>query len=212
MAKRVSLKGKGADIFFGDYQPTASPGSESADRADAVPAGAAAKATEPPPRKRAAKSTVSPATQSLTADHPEVIDTGAVPGEAPPSAGTPLPLPSKPARHTASQNARLQARKQASMGDSSTTAALQIPEGLEGLDVVLDSVSEAATITNSFRYTEQELSWLTDALYEIGKRYSCKLSKQDVARLGLNLVLWDYRARGDASVLGTLAQRRRRRR
>ena len=71
-------------------------------------------------------------------------------------------------------------------------------------------VSERATITNAFRYTDQELSWITDALYEISKRHGVKLTKQDIARLGLNIVLWDYQARGDSSLLSEFAKKKKR--
>jgi hypothetical protein len=77
-------------------------------------------------------------------------------------------------------------------------------------DDVWDSLEEPATITNSFRYTDAELSALTDVLYQIGKQQGAKLSKQEVARLGLNVVLDDYRRRGSGSLLGQLAARRRR--
>jgi len=70
-------------------------------------------------------------------------------------------------------------------------------------------VSERATVTNAFRYTERELSWLTDAIYEVFKRYGTKLTKQEVARLGLAAVLLDYQERGDASLLAQLAARRK---
>jgi hypothetical protein len=77
-------------------------------------------------------------------------------------------------------------------------------------DDVWDNLEEPATITNSFRYTDAELSALTDVLYQIGKQQGAKLSKQEVARLGLNVVLDDYRRRGSGSLLGQLAARRRR--
>jgi len=77
-------------------------------------------------------------------------------------------------------------------------------------DDVWDSLEEPATITNSFRYTDAELSALTDVLYQVGKQQGAKLSKQEVARLGLNVVLDDYRRRGSGSLLGQLATRRRR--
>jgi hypothetical protein len=43
MAKRVSLKGKGADLFFGDYDPAAPPASEAnSDKTMPVPPAAQA--------------------------------------------------------------------------------------------------------------------------------------------------------------------------
>jgi len=83
---------------------------------------------------------------------------------------------------------------------------------LAGLDGdVWTRVDAAATITSSFRYTEAELTALTDVLYEVGKRYGARVTKQDVARLALNAVLEDYYQRGSQSLLAHLATRRRRR-
>ncbi len=64
-------------------------------------------------------------------------------------------------------------------------------------------------MTNAFRYTERELSWLTDAIYEVFKRYRAKISKQEVARWGLAAVLLDFQERGDASLLAQLAARKK---
>jgi hypothetical protein len=77
------------------------------------------------------------------------------------------------------------------------------------LNGIAASLAERATITNAFRYTDQELAWLTDVLYEITKRHKVKLTKQDIARLGLNAVLWDWRERGDASLLGEFVRKRK---
>ena len=72
-------------------------------------------------------------------------------------------------------------------------------------------VDAPATITSSFRYTEPELTALTDVLYEIGKQYGARVTKQDVVRLALNAVLNEYYQRGPSSLLGRLAARRQRR-
>jgi hypothetical protein len=83
--------------------------------------------------------------------------------------------------------------------------------GLAALDGdVWTRVDASATITSSFRYTEAELTALTDVLYEVGKQYGARVTKQDVARLALNAVLDDYHQRGPGSLLGQLAARRRR--
>src|SRR5262249_10150860 len=74
----------------------------------------------------------------------------------------------------------------------------------EVADDIWESLETPATITNSFRYTDAELSALTDVLYQIGKQQGARLTKQDVARLGLNVVLDDYWRRGSASMLGQL--------
>ena len=77
---------------------------------------------------------------------------------------------------------------------------------------VCDRVAEPATITNAFRYTERELTALADTLYEVTKRHRVKVSKQDVARLGLNAVLAEYELRGEESLLAELIRRKKRQR
>jgi hypothetical protein len=66
-----------------------------------------------------------------------------------------------------------------------------------------------AAIANTFRFTEEELARLEDVIYALTKSQRSKFSRQDVIRLGLNLALWDYEARGDASLLAQAAARRK---
>lgn len=70
------------------------------------------------------------------------------------------------------------------------------------------SLDETATIANTFRYTEDELTVLNDAIYQVGKEHKVRVTKQDAVRLGLYLVLEDYRRRGLDSLLGQLAENR----
>jgi len=161
--KRVSIKGRGADIFFGDYTPPQQP--------------------PPPVEEPVAEAEPPPAPDQAIEEHPSQ-DEGMLAGR---------------------QESR-QARKQASPAPEPVSVS---PLASEVLSLIWESISERATITNAFRYTDQELSWLTDALYEINKRHKVRLTKQDIARLGLNAVLWDYRVRGDDSLLGKFAEKRR---
>ena len=165
MVRRVSLKGKGADIFFG---------------AD-VPADAATSPIE------------------------KVSETDASPSDAA-QAAKPMQRPAKEGQRRASMQESMHARKHASLPDDEPEVT---PIGPELIARIAPLLSERATITNAFRYTDRELSSLTDAIYEVTKRHGIKLSKQDIARLGLNFVLWDYRTRGDDSLLGVLALRRK---
>lgn len=182
--RRVSLKGKGADIFFGDYAPSGN-------------------------------------------EKPEEVATGTVLSDTEREA-TPAP-PEQESLH-ASKNASKQASKKASKLASTKSerrvapsdgairedAAVygSVPDAGEAdsdLTVtpsVWASIETPATITSSFRYTDDELSELADVVYEISKHQKARLTKQDVARLGLNLVLDDYRRRGASSLLGQLAGRR----
>ena len=160
MVKRVSMKGKGADIFFG--------GDAALSQAEVSPA--------------------------------DIPPTGAVPQPQL------VNIPDEQHSMQESKHASMQESKQLTVPVDQTALPLLPPEILES---IWQDISHRATITNAFRYTDLELSQLTDAIYEISKRHEVKLTKQDIARLGLNAVLWDYRARGDASILGALALRRK---
>jgi len=213
VAKRVSLKGKGADIFFGDYAPPGVPTPEapatdasfvdvlSAATPDATPdndrslpdtAGSAVSTT--------AESSAQDVTQTAPPSPPAIIDASKQASQI----GS--VLTSKQARTRASTQSGLQ---ESTQGEKTTAGA---GGGAEIDADVWTRVDMPATITNSFRYTEAELSTLTDVLYEIGKQHGAKLTKQDVARLGLNVILDEYRRRGSDSLLGKLAARRRQRR
>jgi hypothetical protein len=189
MAKRVSLKGKGADIFFGDYTP-ASPGADPAAES-VVPA------TDRPAERPAGSSNPLPALD------PSLLSSS--------QDNTPSPTPTGDRQASVQESKR--ARKQDGL-QAATELADQPGADLSATvaQAIWQRINEPATITNSFRYTEEELSTLTDVLYDIGKRHGAKLSKQDVARLGLNFVLREYQDRGEASLLGQLALRRKRQR
>ena len=166
MAKRVSLKGKGANIFFEGYP------------------------VEPP---------------AVSTDDAAPEHTATVP-ELPAIVETDHPAP------PAGKLVRMQESKHASTtGPPVMEPPLATLLPAEVIDAIEDRVADRATITNAFRYTQAELATLTDALYAINKRQRAKLSKQDVARFGLNAILWDYEVRGEASLLAELARRKNRR-
>jgi hypothetical protein len=169
VVKRVSLKGKGAEIFFGD---------SSAIEVD----------QQGPKRPLADRSNDHPAVQS------------------------PSQSASSPACSLASMQESKPARNRQAIATDTKAAPPQSVQALDVLQAIYDQVAARATVTNAFRYTDRELSLLTDALYQLGKRHGTKLTKQDVARLGLNAVLWDHETRGDDSLLTQLALRRKRER
>ena len=211
MAKRVSLKGKGADIFFGEYAP---PGM-SEPEASVVDASA----TDTPESAAGLSGGASAdAANPLAPTTADSLDQGA-------RQAAPLAEEShagKQASMLAGKPARIRASKKDGArgvvpdeGAASAEQAEVQGDVFSIVDIAADvwtRVDMPATITNSFRYTESELSTLTDVLYEVGKLHGAKLTKQDVARLGLNVILDEYRRRGAGSLLGKLAARRRQRR
>lgn len=242
MSKRVSVKGKGADIFFGEYVPPAPPesthqtmtaieGTEGTEGADATTSASnLSRGATSPSRNRplnpAANSTPRPITKPKQSNPEQHSQGNSQQPRSPkqqsmekPSAKTNA---SKNVRMQVSKNASIEAGKQAdeqasNIGASQTQQTIkdvaQTSAGAlsaDTLNAIWQYMGERATVTNAFRYTDQELSWLTDAIYEINKRHGVKLTKQDIARLGLNAILWDYRVRGDDSLLGEFTFRRKR--
>jgi hypothetical protein len=220
------LKGKGADIFFGDYAP---PGpddipippttDDDADRpTDSTVAGAATSDASTPPASMLASKDESKQARIIASQqtsrhgskqeglHADVASADATIDDVP-AAGTSTGRPSGPAVRPGPA-----ARRRADAHTTPGRARAEPDLPAEIAPEVWTSLETPATITNSFRYTDEELSALADALYAISKQQKTRLTKQDVARLGLNVVLDDYRRRGPASLLGQLAGRRRPRR
>jgi len=158
--KRVSVQGKGADLFFGDLQ-----------------------APEPVPEQPG--------------------DEQGMPVEAPTPQALEQTNPSTPPDERSEQ---AQASKHASNGADGSEQNELISSVI--LDAIWRDLAEQATVTNAFRYTHEELGQLTDAIYELGKEHGTRVTKQEVARLGLNAILTDYQIRGADSLLSTFIARR----
>lgn len=186
MAKRVSIKGRGADLFFGDYTPpnreTPPSGlSENKTANEIVPT----VASSPSAKKNALKP------DSKIARMPE-------------RSFDRLPERQKEGREV-SKNARppeYQKERPVSPDVDDVTS--------EALDAIWSDLKELATVKNSFRYSEQEITALTDVVYALFRQYRVRVSKQDLARLGLNFVLWDFECRGEKSLLVQFVERMQR--
>ena len=186
MARRVSLKGKGADLFFGDYPlGVDDPGTSPEESMSAIPAD-----TVIPPE------IVTPEMTSAQ----EATDAATPPIEPSSRPSTPLPEAARPAKRS---------RRSDVTSEPATSIAAELL-GAELIDTMWERLASQASISNSFRYTDHELDELNDVLYHVSKDERVRLTKQDIARLGLNAVLWDYRRRGDASLLSEFARRKRR--
>ena len=53
----------------------------------------------------------------------------------------------------------------------------------------------------SYRFTRDEIDALRDVVYELEAKRGLQITRNDVVRLGLDLVIDDYRARGKESLL-----------
>lgn len=57
---------------------------------------------------------------------------------------------------------------------------------------------------NTFRYTQEELDFIRDVAYEAEVKYKTKLDKNDVARIGLEWLMEDWKANKEASLLARI--------
>jgi hypothetical protein len=166
MTNRFSIKGRGADIFFGN-QPQESPGEaiEAESGSDVVP---------------------QPGSDPA---HPTEDISGLERGVLSDS-------------KTARQTAIFPDKKPASF-----------PAGVPGWSVSLDSTAlrelrsllkREHRIHNTFRYSQEELEAVRDIVYEMEVRWGRKLTRNDVMRAALDLIIEDFRARQQDSFLARL--------
>lgn len=112
-----------------------------------------------------------------------------------------------------SKLASLQASKSASKQPSKLASNRSVPRSTPSdteiivADAALDRIAAPGRITASFRFTEEELDALDDAVTETKKKHRVRIAKQEVVRLGLAALLSDYRERGKDSVLGLYIER-----
>jgi len=166
MTGRFSIKGRGADIFFGD-QPQESPG-------EAIDSESGSDIEPQPDSSR----------------------------KRPPEEVSELERGVLPDSKTARQTAILPDKQQASF-----------PGGVPGWSVSLDSTAlrelrsllkREHRIHNTFRYSQEELEAVRDIVYETEVRWGRKLTRNDVMRAALDLIIEDFRARQQDSFLARL--------
>jgi hypothetical protein len=166
MTNRFSIKGHGADIFFGD-RPQESPG-----EATGAEPGSAVESQSGSDRKQ-------------PEEEVSELERGVLPDTK-----------------TARQTAVFPDKKQASF-----------PAGMPGWSVSLDSTAlrelrsllkREHRIHNTFRYSQEELEAVRDIVYEMEVRWGRKLTRNDVMRAALDLIIEDFRARQQDSFLARL--------
>jgi hypothetical protein len=171
-SKRVSLKGKGADLFFGDYTvPGVAPSTIDApaeeSSASAIAAAQEEDETPPPPALPAPTSTRSRARSTRSS----------------PAADQAAPLATSPASTLASVLA--------SQPTSSTT---------DVVDTIRRAVKISGKEVSFTRLTPEEKAQLADIVYAY-KRQGQKTTENEINRIALNYLLVDYHERGSESVL-----------
>ena len=177
MAKRVSLKGKGADLFFGDY-PAPRPPTPS-DQADSL-------APANPGSEPVASRPSSPA---------DTADDGA-------RSATPAPEPVAPAR---ARTPRGTAKRSAGGSEQASEHAVALASTLastepEAIDSIRRVVKTPGREVSFVRLTPKEKEQLADVVYTY-KRQGVKTTETEINRIAINSLLADYRANGERSIL-----------
>ena len=173
MAKRVSLKGKGADIFFGEYAPTESvpaPATES----EAAKAEPVAAQQSPPAEQRRAR----PKTRT-DASPPEEQAEG----------------PDVSARRPASESA---GHPSTAMSRHRGAMTPDIDESM--VETIRRAVRVVGKESATHRITKEERDLLAEIIYTYG-RQGIRTSVNEIARIGINYLCRDYKENGSRSLL-----------
>ena len=172
MPKRVSVKGKGADLFFGDYDP----------------AGSAAQPTESIPENG----------QSLE-QLPETSPPTVSPADlAPAEAATQSPprvSPAKSDSRRASPSASWSPVKQ----ESKLASVLASAES-DTVEAIRKVVKTQGREVSFIRLTPEEKAQVSDIVYTY-KRQGQKTTENQINRIAINYLLHDYHEHGEQSVL-----------
>ena len=172
MPKRVSVKGKGADLFFGDYDPVGS----AVQPTELVPANGQSPEqlpdAPPTPTAPASVAPVDPVTETPTK------------GSRAKSAS---PRASRPASAPADEHASELASMLASV-ESETIEAIRKVVKTQGREV------------SFIRLTPEEKAQVSDIVYTY-KRQGQKTTENQINRIAINYLLHDYHEHGEQSVL-----------
>ena len=179
MAKRVSLKGKGAELFFGDYPAPPSPAPAEALGAVAPELPADGPNGAPPTTAPAAGENVGP----------EASATAEPAATAPPRARRqrqPVSQPAAVSEQLGNHDSKL-----------ASTRASYKREEIEAIRRVVKTPGREVSFV---RLTPEEKGQLAEVVYTF-KRQGQKTTENEINRIAINALLADYRANGEQSVL-----------
>jgi hypothetical protein len=172
MPKRVSVKGKGADLFFGDYDPVGS----AAQPTEPMPANG----QSPEPLPETLATAAAPSASVVADQEPQSRSKGSHPKSG-----------SQRASRHASQPADEQARALASM-----LAGVES----ETIDAIRKVVKTQGREVSFIRLTPEEKAQVSDIVYTY-KRQGQKTTENQINRIAINYLLHDYHEHGEQSVL-----------
>jgi hypothetical protein len=107
--------------------------------------------------------------------------------------------------------------RQAASADGQASILQAIPEAA-GSEATVAAAGEFAEVVRAvyktdadkpltFRFAREENEWLETVCFEITRATGVKMHKQDLVRLGLNVILADYKRRGDRSYAVQLSRK-----
>jgi hypothetical protein len=180
-SKRVSLKGKGADLFFGG-DPPAEPDTTAVDGAGEA------------------------AVQPSAAGHDEAADTAASPTTSPPNRPPARRTPGQ-RRHIRDDREKpgdmSPATDDVAVAETTAPAAASLSRdtaGAETVERIRKTVKEIGREVAFTRLSPVEKGRLADIVYTY-KRLGVKTSENEINRIAINLMLRDYELHGEQSVL-----------
>ena len=166
MTNRFSIKGRGADIFFGN------PPQESPDEATEDESGS------------------------------DIVPQPDSSGKQPPEGVSERERGVLPDSKTARQTAILSDKQQASFPASVPGWSISLDQ--TALRELRSLLKREHRIHNTFRYSQEELEAVRDIVYEMEVRWGKKLTRNDVMRAALDVIIEDFRARQQDSFLARL--------
>ncbi|MDI6858830.1 MAG: hypothetical protein QME71_11020 [Dehalococcoidia bacterium] len=107
-----------------------------------------------------------------------------------------------PDSKTARQTAILKDKQQASFPATEPGWSIGLDEA--ALRELRSLLKREHRIHNTFRYSQEELEAVRDIVYEMEVRWGKKLTRNDVMRAALDLIIEDFRARQQESFLARL--------
>jgi hypothetical protein len=102
---------------------------------------------------------------------------------------------------------RILSSKQVSKNARKQGSTQESREVLESATIearLIVSLQNPTLKANTFRYTQQELDFIRDIVYEAETKHGVKLDKNDIARLGLDWLMEDWKERKQDSLLARI--------
>lgn len=203
MVKRVSIKGKGADIFFGDYtpaQPQATPTNTEIPSSLSIPKDDTDGSSTPdtpamPPLPERVD------TQEIVQEETDEIPSGMEQTQASKPELVQV-LPAKkagPKRANDSMKATQHVRQPESP-NASYHASMLAGASSEIIETIRKTVKLAGKEVSFVRLTPAEKGQLIDIVYSF-KRQGQRTSETEINRIAVNFMLLDYRANGANSII-----------